>query len=277
MTDLIAEFAQHLDDNDRAQSTIELYTWLLRRADRELPAGLYAANADELTAFVNGQHTYSGQRRAKASRQLYVCILRSFFTWATDPGRPRLDFDPAGLLPHIRVPDGTPRPTRDDELADILARAADPYRVWIWLAAYAGLRCVEIARLDREDVNAEHLVVFGKGGKQRIVPTHPQLWRVVEPLPAGPIVVDHRGQRATRQHVSKRGGLHIHRMGYPHITMHRARHWFATRAYEATGGDIRATQVLVGHANLSTTQRYVAVSAAAMQRGVAGLPVLAAA
>lgn len=280
MSDLIAQYAQHLEDTDRAESTIALYVWLLRRADTQLPAGLCAANAEELAVFLNTPHAYRSGRRSRATRQLYRTVLGGFFAWACGPHRPLgegLDFDPADLLPSIRVLRAERPLVRDEELADILAQVDEPYRLWIWLACYAGLRCVEISRLDREHVDRHDLVVVGKGDRQRVVPTNEQLWKLLEPLPDGPVALTLRGRRANRQYVSRDGGRHIHRLGYPHLSMHDGRRWFGRNVYVATGFDIRATQELLGHASVATTQRYVGVAAAAKAAGVAGLPVLAAA
>lgn len=59
---------------------------------------------------------------------------------------------------------GVPRPVTDEQLSRILTEAPEPIRTWCLLAAYQGLRCVEISRLDREHITDENLfVVRGKG------------------------------------------------------------------------------------------------------------------
>lgn len=271
MRDLIGEYRQHLlFELDRAASTVKTYIEVLRRMDAQLPSGLACAHTDELRDWINAGN------RSKATRHLYRAAAVGFFGWATNPADPILDFDSAQLLPGIRVPDRAARPVTTQALADILARARPPYDVWFRLAAYTGARCAEIAALDRDHVTEAEVWVQGKGGKERLVPCHPLVWAAVRSLPPGPIARTALGGRADRRSVSLRGNRHLqHVLGYDDATMHMLRHWFGTHAYEASGRDIRATQDLLGHANVNTTQRYVAVAAAGRSRAVADLPAVA--
>lgn len=265
MSDLIDRYARHLRDLGRAESSIATYLDVLHRLDRELPAGLVAAHAEEL------RDAIYRDGRGRATRKLYRAIVCGFFAWATDPAEPLLDFDPAALLPPVSLPQRKPRPVPDDQLADLLARAGDPFRGWFILAAFAGLRCCEIAALDLDHITEAHVWVQGKGSKERFVPTHPAVWQLTKRLPAGPVAADDGGFRLDRQQVSHRGNHHLHRvLGHDAVTMHRLRHSFGTRAYRVCR-DIRAVQELLGHASIATTQLYVAADVAAMQRAVAGL------
>jgi len=265
MADLIDAYLTHLRRRGRSDATIETYGGVLRRLDTELPMGLSSACADELERWI-----YRG-RRSAATVRLYRTIICSFFGWATDPRSPRLDFDPSALLPDApRLPRRTPRPIPTAHLADILARARQPYRTWFVLAAFAGLRCVEIAALDREHITEDALWVQGKGGRERMVPTHPDVWATVSHLPPGPVARLADGRRATRQYVTRRGNLHLSRLGAHGVTMHRFRHTFATTVYQAAGE--LAAQRLLGHASVSTTQIYAAVADAQLVAAVAALP-----
>lgn len=268
--DLIDEYAEHLrEDLDRADSTIDLYVGVLRRMNRELPAGLESAHADEIRDWIN-----DGGRRGAAARALYRTITGGFFAWACNPAAQILDFNPTQLIPRVRVPATAPRLARDEQLADILRRAEQPYALWILVAAFGGLRCTELAALDREHITAEYILVHGKGRKQRLVPTHELVWAAVRDLPPGPVVRSAAGGRATRQQISKRIARHMDHLGYPGVRAHMLRRWFGTRAYDASARDIRAVQDLLGHANVSTTQRYVAVAEPARASAVRGLPTL---
>lgn len=266
--DLIDLYERYLEEDlSRAESTIGTYVDVLRRAERTLPAGLDGACGDELRDFVRG-----GRRRAKATRALYRAAIVGFFRWATDPADPRLDFDPGPLIPKVHVPTREARPIETSMLREIIGRAADPFRLWLILAAFAGLRCVEIAALDRADITAEHIYVRGKGDKVRVVPARPEVWRVVEPLPPGPLVVRASGERGDRRWVSQRANYHLqHTLGCSGVTIHRLRHWFGTAAYRS-GEDILAVKELLGHANVATTQRYVQVASSRRARAVSGLP-----
>lgn len=268
--DLIDEYRRHLTDLARSPRTIRDYEDILRRADRQLPQGLAGAATEELRAwiFTDG--------RGAASRLLYRTVIAGFFAWAVapadDPDTPWLDYDPARHLPRVRRPRRRPKPVSTEQLTDMLSRAADPYRVWFLLAAYAGLRCVEISRADREHITETHVwVPSGKGDRERHVPTHPALWRAVAGLPAGPIAVDGDGvTRLTPQKVAHRGNHQLRKM-QAGASMHRLRHWFGTQTYARTK-DLRTVQDLLGHADVSTTQGYVEVVDAQRVAAIAALP-----
>lgn len=253
MADLIDSYLSQLRSEGRAVTTITTYADILHRLDRELPAGLACAHADELRDWI-----YTDQRRP-ATRALYRAACVGFFAWATEPSDPRLDFDPTRWLPRVRLPRRSSRTLPDDQLGDILARANGPFRRWCLLAAGAGLRCCEIALLDREHVSSESIWVQGKGGKERVVPTHPSVWAAVRDQPPGPLARTPDGTaRASRRQVICRANFHLQRtLGQSGVTMHRLRHWYGTNVHEAAGGDIRVSQELLGHASPATTQVYV--------------------
>lgn len=262
MVDLIAEYEQHLKDLRRSVSTMDLYLGVLRRMDRELPCGLAAAYREEMHAWI------FDTQRSKATYESYVMIVQGFTRWASDPKRDyRLDHDEAAELPHVKRSAGRPKPIAVDTLKRILAEAPQPWRLMYSLGGLAGLRCIEMARLQRDDVDEEEMRVYGKGDKRRAVPTHPDIWRQVAGLRPGPLAIDERGEPMNRRQLSARGRLRLHRMGYPY-SMHQLRHAFATHVHETSGFDIRLVQELLGHSGVNTTQRYIEVS---RQRKVAAV------
>lgn len=274
MTDLIAEYERHLRRLDRSANTISCYTRVLRQADRELPAGLCSSNTEELEdwLFSESPARPGGGERGKTTRSHYVRILKGFGKWATDPKRPKLDFDATAELPDYDRAKRKPKPISEAVLNDVLARAGEPHRTWYLLAAYAGLRCCEISGLDREHVTAERIWVIGKGDKERFIPTHPLIWAAVEGLPPGPVAVAD-GIRVTPIQVGHRGNHQLRRMGYSGVvSMHRLRHRFATRAFDVSR-DLVAVQELLGHSDVGTTRGYVEVNRDRMAAAVAGLPV----
>lgn len=264
--DWIAEYVTHLRHQGKATSTIQTYEVLLRRLDRDLPEGLAYACADELRDGI------CADARTPATRALYRAATVSFFTWACDPADPRLDFDPSRYIPRQQVPRRAARPAPSDVLADILARAAQPYLTWYLLAAGNGLRCCEVAALDRQHVTAESVWIHGKGGKERTVPTHPDVWAAVRDLPAGPIARTIDGHRADRRSVMERGNRHLQKtLGHVGVTMHRLRHWHGTHVHEAAGDNLAAVQELLGHASPNTTRIYVDVNGRAKSAAIAAL------
>jgi len=272
--DLIAEYERHLRRLDRSPNTIATYIRTLRQADRELPMGLASATTEELEdwVFTPSAARRGGPQRGKTTRSHYVRILKGFGRWAADPKRPRLDFDATAELPEIKPPKGQPKPAREDALTAMLRTIPNPHRAWIVLAAYAGLRCCEISRLNRSDISEERIWLHGKGEVERFVPMHPLVWEAVKDLPPGPIAVDQRGRRLTETQVSHRGNYRIGKAGIRGTSMHKLRHRFATRAFDATR-DLVAVQELLGHSDVSTTRRYVEVNRDRMAAAVASLPV----
>ena len=139
-----------------------------------------------------------------------------------------------------------------------------------------GLRIGEALSLTAGDCPApdqEVLRVLGKGRKERLVPLLPVVrealaaYRAACPfaLPAeGPLFLGARGSPLSPRIVQKRMQALRALLGLPEgATPHALRHSFATHLL-AGGGDLRTIQELLGHASLSTTQRYTAVDAAAL-------------
>jgi integrase/recombinase XerC len=182
------------------------------------------------------------------------------------------------------VKPGAPRPVSEDQARGMLAEPAlDPDRE-AWEAARdeavltllygCGLRISEALSLKRSDAPLpSSLRITGKGGKTRLAPVLPAVREAVDAYlaevpfalaPDEPLFRAKRGGalsprqvQATVQNLRGRLGLP------PSATPHALRHSFATHLLGA-GADLRAIQELLGHASLSTTQRYTQVDAAAL-------------
>jgi integrase/recombinase XerC len=136
----------------------------------------------------------------------------------------------------------------------------------------AGLRIGEALGLAQRDApQGATLTVTGKGNKQRVVPILPVIAEAVavyreacpfQPAPDGPLSVSARGKRLNPGVVQRRMRILRAQLGLPETaTPHALRHSFATHLL-AGGGDLRTIQELLGHASLSTTQRYTGVDTA---------------
>lgn len=257
MTDLIGRHCAHITSRGLSDNTIEDRRALLARMDRDLPMGLELATVEELSDWL-GRRGWSRQTRCT-----YYTHVKSFFDWACSAEH--LDYNPAESLTRPRVPKGIPKPVTDEEMAEIL-RLAGGWLVAIVLAAYAGLRCCELATIERRDINEHTLTILGKGDKMRVVPTHPLVWVEVRDL-AGRLVDGSPGQ------ISKSARDHFDRTGMPTVTMHRLRHWFATSML-AGGADLLTVSQLLGHASTATTVRYCQISDGQRRSAIAALPVL---
>lgn len=158
------------------------------------------------------------------------------------------------------------------------------HRAMVMVAYAAGLRVSEICRLRVSDIDSERMlirVVEGKGGKDRYVTLSPQLlellrtyWLAVRPGSAflfpgcgGNHPITANSVRAACRRARARAGL------VKGVTPHSLRHAFATHLHEA-GLDLRTLQLLLGHARLETTARYLHVSARTLRGVVSPLDTL---
>ena len=137
-----------------------------------------------------------------------------------------------------------------------------------------GLRIAEALALNVRDAPRPGedgpLRVTGKGAKERLVPVLPVVrqaiaaWLTLHPAlaPEAPLFLGLRGKRLDAAVAQRTLRLYRHQNGLPeHATPHALRHSFATHLL-AGGADLRAIQDLLGHASLSTTQRYTSVDEA---------------
>lgn len=229
---------------------------MLRALVLSLPVPIEHATADMLDAFL------TDRRLEPRSRSTYIGTMRAFFKWAVATGR--CLHDPTRNLGTPRLPRLIPRPIADSDLRHALDHSDPTMRAWLSLAAYAGLRCYEIARLSRQDIidtsDPPMLVVSdGKGGHQRAIPLHPDILtalRAVGMPHSGPVFRMSNGCPWREGTVSVYISRHMRGLGID-ASAHQLRHWFATKVYQASH-DIRMTQHLMGHASIKTTAIYAA-------------------
>ncbi|MGA0604204.1 tyrosine recombinase XerC [Caulobacter sp. KR2-114] len=189
-----------------------------------------------------------------------------------------------GLVRGPRVKPGVPRPVSEDQAFGLIAEAGEDLDLPEWAAARdaavltllygCGLRISEALSLTRADAPlGEALRITGKGGKTRLVPLLPAVREAVDAYlrlqpfvlaPDEPLFRAPRGGPLSPRHVQAtvqrlRGRLGLSERATPHAL----RHSFATHLLGA-GADLRSIQELLGHASLSTTQRYTAVDAAGL-------------
>lgn len=138
----------------------------------------------------------------------------------------------------------------------------------------SGLRINEALALERREAprpgSEAPLRVRGKGGKERLVPVLPVVREAMavwlgqhgDARPEAPLFLGARGARLDAGVAQRALRRYRRRAGLPeHATPHALRHSFATHLL-AAGADLRAIQELLGHASLSTTQRYTALDTA---------------
>jgi len=183
-----------------------------------------------------------------------------------------------------RVKPGTPRPVTEDQAAGLLVEPGlDPdHEDWeaardqavLTLLYGCGLRISEGLSLKRSDAPLGDLLrITGKGSKTRMVPVLQAVREAIDAYlaavpfvlaPDAPLFRAKRGGALSPRHVQATVQRLRGRLGLPSsATPHALRHSFATHLL-AAGADLRSIQELLGHASLSTTQRYTEVDAASL-------------
>jgi integrase/recombinase XerD len=208
-----------------------------------------------------------------------LSALRAFFAFALRRGD-RSD-DPTALLEPPKLPRTLPKALAESQIEallstpDIATPAGLRDRAMLELMYAAGLRVSELVNLPATALNLRQGVirVMGKGSKERLVPLgeEAQHWlqRYLDearPQLAGkqalaPLFLTASGQAPTRQQFWQLVKRHAGAAGIEpaRISPHGLRHSFATHLLNH-GADLRALQMLLGHASLSTTQIYTLVA-----------------
>jgi integrase/recombinase XerC len=205
-----------------------------------------------------------------------LSVVRGFIRFLDRRG---LASSPAlAVLRAPKLPASVPKPLSVRDAAELIeAPAGMGARAWqasrdiaVFTLLYGcGLRISEALGLTRaEGHRGEQIVITGKGNKQRLVPVLPAVRQAIAdylaacpyPLPAdGPLFVGARGGPLSPRLVQRQMESLRRALGLPETaTPHALRHSFATHLLGG-GGDLRAIQELLGHASLSTTQRYTSV------------------
>jgi integrase/recombinase XerC len=234
-----------------------------------------------------------GQARSSVARKLSA--LRAFGRYLRREGW--IDADPAALAVAPRREQKVPVHLTVDEVARLLETpdVSTPLgrrdRAILELFYASGLRLSELVGLDLEDVNlnARLVRVMGKGGRERLVPFNAAAKQAIAAwLPDRAALTARAGSR-TRQTIDRRhgpgdgseplfvnargtrlSGRSVERLVARYVAVcstrvgvspHALRHSFATHLLQR-GADLRAIQELLGHVQLSTTQRYTHVNAA---------------
>ncbi len=255
-----------------SQHTVDAY----RRDLRRLTSNLEDDGGDLLAATVEqlGRHLRRLRREGLSPRSISRALvsMRRFYAFLVVEGD--RDDNPAVNLYPPRLPRRLPKVLSQKEV-EALLRGPDTSRppgvrdrAMIELLYATGLRVSEMVGLERSQLqlDAGFLIAFGKGAKERVVPVgeSAESWlnrylRDVRPAMAkgrhDVVFVSYRGGGLTRQGFWKLLRNYGRGAGIPDLSPHVLRHSFATHLLEH-GADLRAVQVMLGHANITTTQIY---------------------
>lgn len=274
--DIIDAYLEHLRRRSKSGSTATITGRrdILIRLNRQLPLDLTRTCQEELEDWLhNGVRPGTGAPWSQGTKATYWACIHSFYKWASDPRDQWLSEDPTAHMEPVSAVKGVARDITDEQLWTILDRGEPWVQIPARLAAYQGLRDIEISRLDREHVTQDRLIVVrGKGGRARVHDTDPIVWEALRELPAGPVAVRPDGHRAGPGYISARASRIFQvGLGLDGVTMHRLRHWLGVRT-QALYRDVRVTQEVLGHESLSSTQIYTKATVAQQRAARAMLP-----
>jgi integrase/recombinase XerC len=212
-----------------------------------------------------------GEKASSLARKL--ACLRSFYRFHVREGT--VAKNPAEGIRSPKLPQNLPRVlTKDD--ANVLMEfpegdTALPLRDRAILETLysTGARVSEAVGLNLGDLNQSDGLVHlrGKGRKERIVPIGDVALQAIQTYraslkqatadnrPATPLFLNHRGGRLTARSVARLVSRYSSRLAGGAISPHALRHSYATHLLDE-GADLRSIQEMLGHASLSTTQKY---------------------
>lgn len=229
-----------------------------------------SVSKNDLTAFLADLHR-RGLAKSTVCRKLSA--LRAFFRYMRKQGT--VQEDPCASLPNPKLPKTHPKVLNVDQALHLVQAEVDPSPeglrdlALLELLYGSGLRISEALGLDFSHIDLSRGIarVLGKGRKERIVPlTAPavdRLQRYLEQRGAfrpdareQAVFLGLRGGRLTRRQADRVVKAMATASGVPAgISPHTLRHSFASHMLQA-GADLRSVQELLGHARISTTQRY---------------------
>lgn len=263
VTELLHDYEAWLDAAGASQDTIKARV----RAAKRLLTAAGTVNPCDLRP----QHLVNilASVKARWSKATYYGHAVNFATWCEFAGM-RVDFLAGVKRP--KVPRGEARPIDAAVFRRALSCADELTQMMFLLASYAGLRVHEIARVHGRDIREGKLFVTGKGGSTAAIPLHPVLALHAREFPADDwwFPGERPGRPVTRGTVWRRMHKVLRAIGSD-ATPHMVRHLYGSTLLNS-GNSMRATQTLLRHRSLSSTQIYTEVSDQHLQTAIERLP-----
>jgi integrase/recombinase XerD len=256
-------------------NTLSSYQLDLQRLSEQFGDSIHRPTPDDLA-----RHVESLYRAGLSPRSIarHITTLRNFYSFLAREGE--IDRDPTEFLALPKQWATLPKYLNREEIERLLN--APPMdkpaglrdRAMLELLYATGLRVSELCKLERASVDGQFAVlrVTGKGNKQRLVPFGESAREAIDRwlVDGRPAIlkgrasrflfVTARGGAMTRQAFWKLLRQYGRSVGiFRNLTPHVVRHSFATHLVEG-GADLRSVQIMLGHADISTTQIYTHVA-----------------
>lgn len=267
---------RQLSDNTLAsyRRDLESYVHFLQEAE-----GMTDFSRVERTTILRHLEQLRSQGKTSRTVARHISSIRSFHQFLLR--EKRAETDPTVHLEMPTIEQKLPNILSIEEIEALLTapNRSKPQGIrdlaMLELLYGSGMRISELIALDLADIHLTmgFVRVFGKGGKERIIPLGKNALSAINAYLNGArgqlqgkhpktdaFFINQRGKRLTRQGCWKLMKEHALKAGIQHeLTPHTLRHSFATHLVE-NGADLRAVQEMLGHADISTTQIYTHIS-----------------
>lgn len=279
MEDAIKAFVMHLQvERNASHETIRNYRSDLHQLARFLhgtkqetvPIQVDTVTSDDIRTFLHGLDQ-QGEKPSSLARKL--ACLRSFFRFLVR--EEQLSTNPTESVRSPKLPKPLPRVLTKDDAAALMEFPTGQStlslrdRALLETMYSTGARVSEVVGINLDDLNETDGIVClrGKGRKERIVPIGDMAIRAIREYrkslkpparrvhPSAPMFLNHRGGRITTRSVARMVSRYSSRLPSGAVSPHALRHSYATHLLDE-GADLRSIQEMLGHASLSTTQKY---------------------
>jgi integrase/recombinase XerC len=267
--DYIDKFIRYLDLEKGASShTLRAYRKDLREFSESVKCEPNNIDIIDLRGFIAGQ-IQKGLNKTTVSRRL--SSIRSFFKFLYREGY--MKTNPAKLVSNPKVPKLLPRFLSVDDVFSLVEKPEGigflpaRNRAVLELLYSSGLRVSELSGINTDDIHIKECLIKikGKGKKERIVPIGSKaidamksyiIERMLLKSKERALFLNRMGKRLTERGVRRIVVKYARAIGiHGRIGPHTLRHSFASHLLQG-GADLRVIQELLGHASLSTTQKY---------------------
>jgi integrase/recombinase XerC len=269
MKDYIDTFIRYLDLEKGASShTLRAYRKDLREFSESVKCEPNNLDIIDLRGFIAGQ-IQKGLNKTTVSRRL--SSIRSFFKFLYREGY--MKTNPAKLVSNPKVPKLLPRFLSVDDVFSLVEKPEGigflpaRNRAVLELLYSSGLRVSELSGINTDEIHIKEslIKIKGKGKKERIVPIGSKaidamksyiIERMLLKSKERALFLNRMGKRLTERGVRRIVVKYARAIGiHGRIGPHTLRHSFASHLLQG-GADLRVIQELLGHASLSTTQKY---------------------